>query len=417
MIINYELEREIIGSLLKKPELIDNVYLELEWFMNPVYQEIYNTLALLKGKTKSLFDIYAHLKAGNQQTQIAFKHLEEIEKSVVTTAHLQDNVKVLKRQYYDVLLVETSRKAVEHLDDGVKADLKEIMTAIERESINADEGELSGTYETLEYMLENDGEYGIKTFGNLDFKLGGGLFGGMLVTIGARPGVGKTAFAAVNLVDKAIKRNKNIAIDVFTLEMGKREMVNRFVSLHTGISTFKLRNPNKILTAPEKNKVRTCMTELKRYNLRVHDASSYIQDIKNQIKSRVFGHKNKPYLCVIDYLGLVRTREKRRDRRLEIEDITRELKVLANELNIAIVLLSQLSRGVEHRQNKTPVLSDLRESGSIEQDSNVVGFLHRPDDDDKENIELVIQKNREGSLGTLKFKFSGERMSFEEVYE
>lgn len=415
--INFDLEREVVGSFLKEPDLINDVYCDGKWFIGPLYQEIFVALDILKGEKTSIFEIYNFITSINDHTQVTFKDLSELENSVVTTSHIASNVETLHKQYLDVRLVETSRRASDSLTDEVKADLKDVMTQIERVSIKKDVGKLDETYSEIETMLENDGDYGIKTFGNLDFKLGGGLYGGMLVTIGARPGVGKTAFGAVNLVEEAIKRNKNLAVDVFTLEMGKREMVNRFVSMHTGISTYKLRNPNKILTNKEKENVRNCLAKLKTYNMRVHDTSSTIQDIRNQVKARVFEHGDKPYMVVIDYLGLIKTNERHKDRRLEIESITRDLKILANELNIVIVLLSQLSRGVEHRQDKTPILSDLRESGSIEQDSNVVGFLHRPDDEEKENMELVIRKNREGSLGILKFKFDGNKMKFEAVYE
>lgn len=417
MRINYDLEKEVIGSLLKEPHLIKNIFLEDKWFTHPTYQEIFVTLNILDGQKESLFDIYGFHKNMNPESQVSFKTLSEIEGFVVTTTHMSRNAEVLHRQYLDIMLIETSRKASESLTDDVKAELKDILTQIERMTIVSDDGKLADTFDEVEFMLDNDGDYGIKTFGNLDYMLGGGLYGGMLVTVGARPGIGKTAFGAINLVEKAIHRNKDIAVDVFTLEMSKREMVNRYVSMHTGLSSHKLRNPNKILGPKEKREVRECLDKLRTYNMRVHDSSSTLQDIRSQIKTRTFEHGDKPYLCVIDYLGLIKTKDKKKDRRLEIEDITRELKILANELNIVIVLLSQLSRGVEHRQNKTPILSDLRESGSIEQDSNVVGFLHRPDENDKTAIELVIQKNREGSLGTLKFQFDGNKMKFEEQYE
>lgn len=415
--INFELEKELVGTFLKEPGLIKDVNCQAEWFIGPLYQEIFVALDILQGEKNSLFEIYNFMTSINDKTNATFKDITELANSVITTSHVAKNVETLHKQYLDVKLIETSRKATESLTDDVKADLKDVMTQIERMTVAKDIGKLDNTFNKIEYMLENDGDYGIKTFGNLDFKLGGGLFGGMLVTIGARPGVGKTAFAAVNLVDEAIKNNKDIAIDVFTLEMGKREMVNRFISMHTEISTFKLRNPNKILGPKDKRLVRECVEKLKEYNLRIHDKSSTIQDIRSQIKSRVFEHGDKPYMCVIDYLGLIKTNERHKDRRLEIESITRDLKILANELNIAIILLSQLSRGVEHRQDKMPVLSDLRESGSIEQDSNVVAFLHNPDESEQENIQLVIRKNREGSLGILSFKFDGNKMKFEPVYE
>lgn len=415
--INYELEKELVGTFLKEPGLIKDVNCQSEWFIGPLYQEIFVALDILQGEKSSLFEIYNFMTSMNDKTHVTFKDINELANSVITTSHVVKNVETLHKQYLDVKLIETSRKATESLTDDVKADLKDVITQIERVTVAKDIGKLDNTFNKIEYMLENDGDYGIKTYGNLDFKLGGGLFGGMLVTIGARPGVGKTAFAAVNLVDEAIKHNKDIAIDVFTLEMGKREMVNRYISMHTKISTFKLRNPNKILGPKEKRLVKECLVNLKKYNLRIHDKSSTIQDIRSQIKSRVFEHGDKPYMCVIDYLGLIKTNERHKDRRLEIESITRDLKILANELNIVIILLSQLSRGVDSRQDKTPILSDLRESGSIEQDSNVVAFLHNPDESDQENIELVIRKNREGSLGTLKFRFDGNKMKFEPVYE
>lgn len=417
MMINYELEKEIIGSLLRDPSLIKNVYLEAEWFNHAGYQEIFRVLSILDGQTSNLFDIYAYVKNAKQDTQVTFKEFNEIEQSIVTTAHILNNATLLRKQYLDLKLLRTAQQATEFLDDEIKFELKNVLTQLERLDTETDEGNLTATYDLIEAKLEAEGDYGIKTFGNLDFSLGGGLYGGMLLTIGARPGVGKTAFGAVNLVDNAIRRNENLAVDIFTLEMSKQELVNRYVSLHTGISTFKLRNPNKVLTPKEKQQVREALAKLRTYNLHIHDKSSYLEDITNHIKKRVFEHGNRPYLCVIDYLGLVKIRGKQRDRRLEIEIITRELKVLANELNIVIILLSQLSRGIEHRQNKIPVLSDLRESGSIEQDSNMVGFLYQPEEKYPKEIELVIRKNREGTLSTLKYEFDGHKMEFEERYQ
>lgn len=416
MIINFDLERDITSTLLKEPSLIKDVYLEDKWFLNPIYQEVYVALNILDGGKQNIFEIYAFIKSLNAESEITFSYLSEMQSSVVTTTQVSRNAHVLHSQYLKTKLINFTKEYSESANDETFLKVRDTLTELERLGIKNDDGELAETYEIIEKMLESEGDYGIKTYAGLDMALGGGLYGGMLVTIGARPGIGKTAFGAVNLVEKAIKRNKGLAVDVFTLEMSKREMVNRYVSMKTGITTFKLRNPKNILTAKEKNMVKDSLNELKDYNMRVHDSVSTIQDISHQIKSRVFENKNKPFLVVIDYLGLIRTKDKKRDRRLEIEEITRDLKIMANELNIVIILLSQLSRGIESRQDKTPVLSDLRESGSIEQDSNVVAFLHNPDDDDKTKKELIIQKNREGSLGIIEFKYLGDKMIFEEMY-
>ena len=128
--------------------------------------------------------------------------------------------------------------------------------------------------------------------------------------------------------------------------------------------------------------------------------------------------KAKPdkYVAIIDYIGLVKVNG-RQDRWLQVGKITRELKIIANEYNIPVIALAQLNRGVESRQNKEPLLSDLRESGSIEQDSNVVAFLYRPDDENRELVKLSIRKNREGSLGDISYYFDGKYMYFKETDE
>ncbi|WP_259767005.1 DnaB helicase C-terminal domain-containing protein [Pediococcus pentosaceus] len=147
----------------------------------------------------------------------------------------------------------------------------------------------------------------------------------------------------------------------------------------------------------------------------MYDGLETLGEIVRMIRKNASKAKQGKYLAIIDYIGLVKVPNVK-DRYIEVGEVTRELKRLTNEFNIPIVALSQLSRGIENRQDKTPLLSDLRESGSIEQDSNVVAFLHRPEKVDSDRVvQLSIRKNREGELADINFTFIGEEMTFKEV--
>lgn len=188
----------------------------------------------------------------------------------------------------------------------------------------------------------------------------------------------------------------------------------------TTLNTYYLRKMNKMLKPGDKELVRATIEYFKQKDLKVYDTVSELNHILGIIKERAAGQAPGKYLAVIDYVGLIKVNNNR-DRRLQIEQITRELKNLANEHQVPIVILSQLSRGVEQRQDKSPILSDLRESGSIEQDSNVVGFLSNEETEENhegyQRVKFSIKKNREGDLMDSTFKFYKAQMNFVEEFE
>jgi replicative DNA helicase len=240
------------------------------------------------------------------------------------------------------------------------------------------------------------------------------MYGSMLFTIGARPSTGKTAFS-VNLAYEALMNDKEVEVDFFTLEMNKQEMLNRFISRMTGVSSSMLRSKANELDDIVKSLISKSTATLLNSKLRVYDGLETLGEIVQTIRKNASKAKQGKYLAIIDYIGLVKVPNVK-DRYIEVGEVTRELKRLTNEFNIPIVALSQLSRGIESRQDKTPVLSDLRESGSIEQDSNVVAFLHRPQKVNSDRVvQLSIRKNREGELADINFTFIGEEMTFKEV--
>jgi replicative DNA helicase len=322
-------------------------------------------------------------------------------------------VKVLKRQYYrDQMKIAATRYAKYPSDENL-----DVMLQAAQDSLSNDgdihETTMAELAQSMDERLTTHKDDGIKTYAPINAAFGGGFMPGRLVTIGARPGVGKSAFA-INLILKALEKQPKLSVDLFSLEMTNEQNYNRLISSYLGLEGRLMISPDTSLSDKQKSDVRTAGTILSGYDLRLWDRVTTLQQIEKVIRQRA-ASANGQYLAVVDYLGLI-TVPRQSDRRLQIEQITRELKVLTNELNIPILLLSQLSRNIEQRQSQRPMLSDLRESGSIEQDSNAVGFLYNEDRSQAhEKIRSVIfsiQKNREGELKDIRMTFDAEHMRF-----
>ncbi|MFD0896703.1 DnaB-like helicase C-terminal domain-containing protein [Loigolactobacillus binensis] len=264
--------------------------------------------------------------------------------------------------------------------------------------------------------LDEPQPVGIKTFTNVDSMFNGGLRGGVLWTIGARPGVGKSAFA-LNLIEQALKLNTNLTVDLFSLEMTASANYQRIVACETGVTAGKFTNPYG-MSAAEKQLVRAGVAQLDQQRLLLHDKLLVLPQIIKVIRARAAKAAPGTYLAVIDYLQIISLDRvaARHDRRQEIETITRELKLLTNELNIPLILFSQLNRELEKRGERTPQLADLRDSGSIEQDSNTVSFLYPVSAEEERkqvrHLNLIFRKNRSGCLAELAFTFTPAQMRF-----
>ena len=238
-----------------------------------------------------------------------------------------------------------------------------------------------------------------------------------LIILAARPSMGKTSFA-LNLAEAAAIDEK-IPTGIFSLEMSKDQLVDRLLSSQAGVDSWKLRTGN--LTDEDFPKIGYAMGVLSEAPIFIDDsAGGNIMEIR--AKARRLQMEHGLGLIIIDYLQLMEGRSKGGDanRVQEISEISRSLKGLARELNVPIIALSQLSRAVEHRDNKRPQLSDLRESGSIEQDADIVMFLYReeyynPDTDKKGITEVLIKKHRNGPTGQLELFFNPAQMRFADL--
>ncbi|MCH3951986.1 replicative DNA helicase [Leuconostoc mesenteroides] len=273
---------------------------------------------------------------------------------------------------------------------------------------------LNPTLDSILSVKENGGIAGITTgFKTID-KYIGGLLKGSLTIIGARPAMGKTAFA-LNMAEESAKRT-NKPVLIISLEMNNEMLVKRMFAKESNISSEKIRDGNL-----DENEIgRLTFASEKMSELPIWFDDTPIQSF-DDIRSRVLRlqrQQGELGMVMIDYLGLIETGNERNSNRVnEVSKISRGLKVLSKEVDAPIVALAQLNRGVEQRTDKRPLLSDLRDSGSIEQDADNVAFLYRddyyrnegeeqPDDDEISTVEFIIAKNRNGKRGTIQLAFN-----------
>jgi replicative DNA helicase len=408
--MNTEIEKEVIGILLNHPEKLEAIPLESDWFGYPEYRMLFE--AMRKSASHDLFDVYGKYNQLSK-TPLDFSAVKSMRNEFTLVSQLNNDIQLIRKSAYNRQLNSAIAEYQANPSSENEQALREILAKNETvESV--DNGRLDEAVEELKDSLTHPKPRGISTFKKLDSVLGGGMYGSMLFTIGARPSTGKTAFS-VNLAYEALMNDKEVEVDFFTLEMNKQEMLNRFISRMTGVSSSMLRSKANELNDIVKSLIDQSTATLLNSKLRVYDGLETLGEIVQTIRKNASKTKQGKYLAIIDYIGLVKVPNVK-DRYIEVGEVTRELKRLTNEFNIPIVALSQLSRGIENRQDKRPQLSDLRESGSIEQDSNVVAFLHRPQGVNSDRVvQLSIRKNREGELADINFTFIGEEMTFKEV--
>ncbi|WP_260153544.1 replicative DNA helicase [Levilactobacillus brevis] len=399
-----------MAALLKEPKNIELVNANSDWFVDGNYRTLFE--AMQQADDTSLMTVYGKAKVLSNQFSMTYKELIELRGAAITDANLPELVRDLHRLYGKQ---EVQRAMAVYHEAPFEDNLMALIAATNNLAAvdsATDDGSFDSEVNELDYNLDHPSDPGIKSYKRLDETLAGGFYGGMLLTIGARPGVGKTAFS-VNLAATMLKRNPKLRIDYFTLEMTKREMLNRFVSWDTGVPSTSLRSSASTLTPTIKQIVRDSAERFKRSNLAIYDTTKTLGQIAGIIRRHASEAKKNEYVAFVDYIGLI-TVPSIKERYLQVSEITRQLKVMANEYDVPIIELAQLNRGLEQRQDKEPQLSDLRESGSIEQDSNVVAFLTR-DAKVPDVRNVVIKKNREGWLARIPYQFNGQGMKFQEL--
>lgn len=366
----YDLEKKIIGYALVNKEVLDDYPIEKKWFQQKELSQIAEALEKIKSRFSEFQEIESEVKSSYPFTKVTAEALDELQYNAYSVTNYATLVHSLKREYYKRQMIEASSEYAKMPNADNMESLKKATKELEElEDDVKKDGDLNESSEELHYQLENEMEDGIKTFKEFDRILGYGIEGARVIVAAGRPGTGKTAWGVSASVN-GLEKNEMPFIDFFSLEMKQLHMYKRFISNVAQINSYKLKNPKKDLDNKQKAKVIERDQYLKSTNLKIHDDKFYLDDIIAQIKKTHRKANGVKQLVFIDYLQLIKNKGNFQSRQIEIGHITRALKQVANNLNIPIIVFAQLGRGAE--QKEKPTLTDLRESGDIEQDK---GFM------------------------------------------
>ncbi|WP_368265133.1 DnaB-like helicase C-terminal domain-containing protein [Enterococcus innesii] len=407
-------ELRIVTDLLSQPQIATEVFIEPEWFENKSLANVLSIIQQLKGTDYRVEDVYRELKAQFPFEAGTLDEWQVLARSSKNLGITEQMAQMVHRSYVDR---ELKRVSTVYAKTGAEKDAEHLQRLLEeKEQLKRvkQDGSLRNAYQEFLHRLDKEQPL-LRTYDVLDKFLGGGLSGGQLVVIGARPAVGKTALG-INMAMNILEKNKDARVDFFTLEMTEWQLMTRVIAKKARINSMLLRQPSKLVPTNREKAIQVFQETMKQ-DLHVFGAEySLLNDIKQAIRKRA---KEKPnqYVAFVDYAGLIRVTDGRKNERQTLNEVTRELKLLTNDLGIAIVLFSQLKRESESRigENKKPTLADLKESGSLEQDANVVLLLSR-NTEQKDIVDCQIAKNREGMIGCLPFKFIPQFMDFSPDY-
>jgi replicative DNA helicase len=426
---NIEAEQAVIGAIFLEPTALTlaSEILIPEDFYRAAHQKIFNAMLKLNdtGKAVDLITVTEELAAARILEDIGgVSYLSEVAGSVPTAANIEYYANIVGEKALLRKLIRTATGIAQDgytREDEVESLLSEaeksIMEVAQRRNAGAFHNikdVLVRTYDNIETLHQRTGDVtGIPTgFAELD-RMTAGFQRNDLIIVGARPSVGKTAFALNIAQNVAVKSGENVAI--FSLEMGAEQLVMRMLCAEGNIDAQRLRTGS--LTDEDWGKLTMAMGSLSNAGIFIDDTPGVrISDL--QAKCRRLKQEHGLGMILIDYLQLILGSGRGgENRQQEVSEISRSLKQLARELQVPVIALSQLSRGVEQRQDKRPMMSDIRESGSIEQDADIVAFLYRDDYYDKESenkniIEIIIAKQRNGPTGTVSLAFVKEYNKF-----
>ncbi|MEK7590116.1 MAG: replicative DNA helicase [Patescibacteria group bacterium] len=431
---NAEAEESVLGALMIDKDAVVKVtdFLKPEDFYKPAHEKIYNAILELYGHHQpiDILSVTAKLKEDKQLKNIGGSaYLTKLMNSVPTASHVEHYARLVKEKkvlrdliHASAEITEKAFAQEEQLEDVVD-EIEQKIFAIsynsQRQKFKNIKDELQNAYERIEKLHSGDESFrGVPTgFTKLDNILSG-LQRSDLIVLGARPSLGKTSLALDIVRHIAVKEKKPVG--VFSLEMSCEQVIDRFIAAEAQVPLWKLRT-GKLSDDSDFELIRNSLDVLSQAPIFIDDSPSpNILQIRSMAR-RIQMEKGLS-LIVVDYLQLIMPRTNSTNMVQQITEISRGLKGLAKELNVPVLALSQLSRSVDQREVKVPRLADLRESGSIEQDADVVLFIYRKDKDksnlspEEENTaEIIIAKHRNGPTGSIKLKFDQDKASFKNI--
>ena len=424
-----EAEQAIIGSMLTDRDAVISAIeiLRPDDFYREDNKTIYEAILNLYNRSEpiDIITVRAELEAMGKIDNVGgLEYLAELPEKVPTTANAMKYIKIVEEKSSLRKLIKTANEIIE-LGFNPTEDVDDIMEGAEKKIFNIMQDKEQKGYSPLKDVLVEsftklEELYNRKQhitgvpsgFTDLDFKTAG-FHGSELILIAARPAMGKTAFA-LNIATNAALRAK-VPVAVFSLEMSKEQLVNRILCSESMVDSNKIRTGK--LEENDWTKLAETIGPLSEAEMYIDDTPG-INIMEIRAKCRKLKIEKNIGLVVIDYLQLIQgTGRRGGSREQEISEISRSLKILAKELDVPVIALSQLSRAAEQRPDHRPMLSDLRESGAIEQDADIVMFLYRddyynPDTEKKGVAEVIIAKHRGGSTGTIELVWLGSYTKF-----
>ncbi len=431
---NLEAEMSVLGVAFLNAQDVNKIVEEVtaDMFFDERNRIIFNAIKNLHD-SKTPIDITTikdELDKDKKLNTVGLDYLTDVIDSVVTTANLDFYIKIIKDYAIRRNLIETATEIINttYEDENITT----LLDTAEKNILNVVRARSAGSFMPIQEVLRNAQAKleelaknkrtitGLET-GFPDFdKITTGLHGGEMIILAARPGMGKTALA-LNMATFAASRTKK-AVAIFNLEMSAEMLVNRMISSVGQIDSYKLQTGNML--EKDWQRYNEALSQLSETNIYIEDnVSVTAQDIRAKCR-RLANSETGLGLVVIDYLQLINSGNRRvESRQVEVSEISRALKTMALELDVPVIALAQLSRSAEKRESNQPMLSDLRESGSLEQDADMVLFINRKDYYEKAKdfnnkivpAELIIAKHRKGGLGTINLLFELNMLSFKSV--
>ena len=430
-----EAEQAVLGSIIIDPKCLNDIAVQMksEYFYIPQHREIYSVMSSMYelSQTIDFVSLLEKLKNDGIYDEAGGKaYLTQLVQNVPSVANVLTYVAIIKERYYARALMSAAQNIIKDINDN-ELDSGKLLDNAEQRIFEIRQGrEVSGlthiksvieneTYDRLVKLSdpETRNEYlGIPCgIGELD-RMITGLNKSDLIILGARPGMGKTSFALNIARNVAVNTNRTVCF--FSLEMTRDQLAQRMLSSEAGIPSEKLRTGN---LEPDD------FTRLTQAGALLSKTSIYFDETSNitvpEMKAKLRRMK-KVDLVIIDYLGLMKSAKPTENRVQEVSEITRNLKIMAKDLKVPVIACAQLSRGTETKgKSHKPALSDLRESGSIEQDADIVLFLYREayydnekaDDEDRSDqtmSQCIVAKNRHGEIGTVDLHWDGQFTRF-----
>jgi replicative DNA helicase len=431
---NLEAEQAVLGAVLIDKNAIfrvADILVPMDFYF-PAHETIYNIILELYAKHQPIdvLSVTNRLKEREILKDVGGSaYLAELTNAIATSSHVEHYAKIVKDKKALRDVIKASAEITEDVFDSsidvedILDDIEQKILAISQKSLPQNflalQEELKTAYERIENLHAGGNKLrGITTgFVQLDNLLSG-LQKSELVIVGGRPSLGKTAFA-LDIARHAATAGHIIGF--FSLEMSREEVIDRVISAESQVPLWRIRT-GRITDDMDFTMIQSAMDRLSKVKFFIDDSPT-LNILQMRSMARRLQVEHGLDLLVVDYLQLIKPRTTSDNVVQQVTEISRGLKALARELKVPVLALSQLSRGVEQRDHKVPRLSDLRESGSIEQDADVVMFIYRKDKDREMNItpeeegiaQILVQKHRNGPTGEVDLRFDSERVSFKSI--